>query len=161
MRLVCAAGAHIRCPSSRRPSGQQPASLARVRRPERAQQRRCRRRRRTREQRGVGDPGHHAGDVLVDRAGQAPHRWLYLFSRAFLHFSPTYAYFLQPPPPNFSPTFPILRGSERVLYSAHMYAFRAIETFLPTGPPGPPAPPPGPPPAGRTTHEWNMSGSCI
>ena len=38
------------------------------------------------------------------------------------------------PPPHFSPTFPILRGSERVLYSAHTYTLSGC-TKVPTNRP--------------------------
>ena len=59
------------------------------------------------------------------------------FSPAFLHFSPSHVYFLQPTPwhpPHFSLIFPILRDSERVLYSAHTYALSGCSN-IPTNRP--------------------------
>ena len=44
------------------------------------------------------------------------------FLQHFCLFLQLMRIFSNPPPPNFFPTFPILRGSERVLYSSHTYA---------------------------------------
>ena len=89
---------------------------------------------------------------------------VFIFSSIFAFFSNSCVF--SPTPPYFSPTFPIPRGSERVLYSAHTYALSACTNVptnrpIPAHPPLPPAhpaptrprpapptrPPPGPHPA--------------
>ena len=81
---------------------------------------------------------------------------VFIFSSIFAFFSNSCVF--SPTPPHFSPTFPIPRGSERVLYSAHTYALSGCTNVptnrpIPAHPsrppahPAPPGPPPGPHPA--------------
>ena len=66
---------------------------------------------------------------------------VFIFSSIFAIFSNLCVF--SPTPPHFSPSFPILRGSERVLYSTHMYSLSG-HTNVPTNRPTRPRPPPGP-----------------
>ena len=77
----------------------------------------------------------------------APVMIVFIFSSIFAFFSNSCVF--SPTPPHFFPTFPILRCSERVLYSAHKYALSGY-TNVPTNrpiPAHPPYHPPGPPDA--------------
>ena len=64
---------------------------------------------------------------------------VFIFSSIFAFFSNSCVF--SPTSPQFSPTFPIPRGSERVLYSAHTYALSGC-TNVPTNRPIPAHPPP-------------------
>ena len=62
----------------------------------------------------------------------------FIFFSIFAIFSNSCIFSNPPPPSHFPPTFPILSGSERVLYSAHTYALSGC-TNVPTNRPIPAA----------------------